>query len=516
VRSSPSADARAQRRIDWIERFCCHVKGEWAGNPLILGEWERDIVRAIFGPADRQGLRRVRKALIGVPRKNGKSTLGAALALNLLFADDEPGVEVYSVAADREQARIVFGIACQMVEAGPLAKYSKVRRHWIEVPRLAGLYRVLSADAPTKHGLNPHGVIFDELHAQKNRELWDVMTSGSGARRQPLTVAITTAGHDRETVCWEQFDYGRKVSSGVISDPSFVFRWWGADEDAPWDNPETWQTANPNYGVSVSPKFLESEARQVKHTPARQNMFRRLYLNQWTQAETRWLDLAAWDWAAGMRIDEAGLRGRECFGGLDLASTTDLAALCWVFPDDDAYQAVWRLFAPQGAIDDLDRRTAGMASVWAREGWLTLTSGDVIDYAAIHQTIDRDIVELGFQPRRLAFDRWGSPIFVQALADHGLEVAATGQGFASMSPPTKELERLILDRRFWHGGNPVLRWMADNVVVRTDPAGNLKPDKERSGDKIDGIVAAIMALDAAMRSEPVRRSAYEDRGMETA
>ena len=211
-----ASSTRASNVVDWIEYCCCHTKGEWAGQPLRLRPWEVEIVEGIFGPADRSGNRHVRTAFVGVPRKNGKSTFGAALALYLLIGDGEPGAEVYSVATDREQARIVFGIACDMVRAGPLSKYAVVRRNWIECPRRQSIYRVLSADAPTKHGLNPHGVIFDELHAQPNRELWDVLTSGQAARRQPLTVAITTAGYDRESICWEQYDYGRKVAGRVI------------------------------------------------------------------------------------------------------------------------------------------------------------------------------------------------------------------------------------------------------------------------------------------------------------
>jgi phage terminase large subunit-like protein len=507
-----TSSARADRVIHWIETYCCHTKGEWAGKPLVLEPWERELIRGIFDPIDRIGARLVRTSLIGIPRKNGKSTVGAALALYLLIGDNEPGAEVYSVAADREQARIVFGIAAEMVRAGPLAKYAVPRRNWVEVPRTQSIYRVLSADAPTKHGLNPHGVIFDELHAQPNRELWDVLTSGQAARRQPLTLAITTAGYDRATICYEQYDYGRKVESGIIDDPSFYFRWWGVDEGEAWDDPATWRKANPNFGVSVSPGFLESEAKKAKHQPARQNAFRRLYLNEWTQASDRWLDLGAWDASAGI-VDEDALAGRTCYGGLDLATTTDVAALAWDFPDaDGGHEAIWRFFVPSDNLVHLDRRTNGQASVWAKAGWLTVTEGNVIDYAAIHQQIDRDARR--FDVRRLAFDRWGSAVFVQDLADNGVEVAAMGQGFASMSPPTKELERLVLDGKYRHGGNPVMRWMVDNVVVRTDPAGNLKPDKQRSTEKIDGVVAGIMALDAATRAEPVKRSAYEDRGME--
>jgi phage terminase large subunit-like protein len=498
----------------WIERNCTHTKGEWAGQPLKLEPWQRDeIIRPLFGTVDKSGRRIVRTGLIGIPRKAGKSTLGAAIALRLLFKDGEPGAEVYSAAADREQARIVFEMARGMVEANPaMSKIAKVYRNSIVVPRTGSTYKVLSADAYTKHGLSPHAVIFDELHAQPNRELWDVLTTGQGARRQPLTLAITTAGFDRNSICWELYDYGRKVEAGIIEDPAFFFRWWGVQEGEAWDDPEVWARAQPNLGVSVQRDFYEREVRTAKNQPARQNTVRRLYLNEWTQAHTRWIDLAAWDESAGM-VNEADLEGRICYGGLDLANTTDVTALCWDFPlPDGSHDAIWRYFIASEQLDALDRRTAGQASVWVRDGFLTVTEGNVVDYAAIVEQIDRDAQR--FRVKRLAFDRWGSAVFVQQLHDEGMEVAQMGQGFSSMSPPSKELEKLVLEGRYRHGGNPVTRWMIDNVVVRQDPAGNIKPDKEKSTEKIDGVVAAIMALDTASRNV-VRTSVYETRGLET-
>ncbi len=506
---------RAARVAEWVRNFTCHTKGEWAGKSFELAPWELEVVEGIFGPVDKSGKRLVRNAFIGIPRKNGKSTLGAALALYLLFADGENGAEVYSVAADREQARIVFGIASEMVETGRLGKFAKVRRNWIEVKRPgypAAMYRVLSSDAPTKHGLNPSGVIFDELHAQPNRELWDVLTTGQAARSQPLTIAITTAGFDRQTICWEQYDYGRKVRAKIVDDPSFYFRWWGIEEGQPWDDPATWQEVNPNYGESVSPSFLESEAKKAKHQPARQNTFRRLYLNEWTQSETRWIDAGAWNRTAGMVVEEQ-LRGKECCGGLDLANTSDIAALSWDFTaSDGSHDAIWRFFIAADQLADLDKRTAGQASVWAREGFLTVTAGHVISLDAIHRQIDADAQK--FQVRRIGFDPWNAQHFASECGDRGLEMVQVRQGYASLSGPTKELERLVLEQRYRHGGNPVMRWMIDNVVVKQDPAGNLKPDKEKSTEKIDGVVAAIIALDQSLRLEPKRRSAYEDRGLE--
>jgi phage terminase large subunit-like protein len=498
-----TTSTKADEVAGWIQRNCAHVKGEWAGQKLELQPWQREIIDPLFGTVAKDGRRQYRTALIGIPRKAGKSTLGAALALRLLFRDGEPGAEVYSAAADRDQAAIVFEIARGMVEANAgMAKLAKVYRRSIVVPRTGSTYKVLSADAYTKHGLSPHGVIFDELHAQPNRELWDVLTTGQGARRQPLTIAITTAGYDRESICWELYDYGRKVQAGVIDDPTFFFRWWGVEADEDWEDEEVWERAQPNLGISVSREFLRSEARQAKHQPARQNTFRRLYLNEWTQAVDRWIDLGAWDDSAGVVL-ESRLEGKSCFGGLDLASSTDIAALCWDFPSDDGHDAIWRFWIPEEKLSDLDGRTGGQASVWVRDGFLNTTPGNVIDYRAILSQIDEDAQR--FDVVGIAYDRWGMTQLSQDLQDAGMMVVAFGQGFASMSAPTKEWERLILEQQYRHGANPVMRWMVDNIVVRTDPAGNLKIDKGRSTEKVDGAVAAVMALDGATRYEQPKK-----------
>jgi phage terminase large subunit-like protein len=442
--------------VAWVERHCCHSKSEWAGQPLILAPWQRDLVRELFGRLRPDGRRQYRTALIGVPRKAGKSTMGAAMALRLLFRDGEPGAEVYSAAADRDQARIVFEIARGMVEASPaMSKIAKVYRNSIVVPRTGSTYRVLSAEAYSKHGLSPSAVLVDELHAQPNRELWDVLTTGQGARRQPLTVAITTAGYDRESICFELYHYGRQIEAGVLEDPTFFFRWWGAAEDDPWDDEATWHKAQPNLGISVSLEFMRAEARQARQQPARENTFRRLYLNQWTQQATRWLSLAAWDASAGMVV-ESKLQGRACYGGLDLASTQDLTAFALDFPGDDGgHQVLWRFWLPEERLQDLDRRTAGQASVWVRQGRLSLTPGNVVDHQAILEQVDRDA--RAFNLREIAFDRWGMTQIAQTLQDNGLTVIPFGQGFSSMSGPTREFERLVLDRKYAQDRDPAVQ-----------------------------------------------------------
>lgn len=503
----------ADLAVAFFEKLLIHVKGEWAGKPFALQAWQRDdIIRPLFGWKRADGSRRYRRAYIEIPRKNGKSTLSAGIALYLLFVDDEPGAEVYSAAADRDQASIVFDVAKSMAEGSPqLIKHAKIYKRSIVVEKTASVYRVLSADAYTKHGLNAHGVVFDELHAQPNRELWDVLNTSTGARRQPLMVMITTAGYDRESICYEQHEYAVEVLAGRLNDPSFFAYIAAAEEGDDWTSPVTWAKANPGLGETVKLDYLAGEALRAQQVPAYQNTFRRLHLNQWTSQDSRFLDMAAWDACAGELPD---LRGRRCYGGLDLASTTDIAALVLVFPPilaDEPFYMMAFFWMPGDNLIGRERRDRAQYHAWAAQGLIIATPGNVIDYAAI----ERGIVELGevYDIAEIAFDRWGAESMRQALEGHGLTMIAMGQGFASLSGPTKELVRLILAGDIAHGGNPVLRWMADGVAVRQDPAGNVKPDKSKSTRRIDGVVAGIMALDRAIRNEGDPGSVYDERGM---
>lgn len=502
----------ADAAVAFFEKLLVHSKGEWAGQPFVLQPWQReDIIRPLFGWKRPDGTRRYRRAYIEIPRKNGKSTLAAGLALYMLFADNEPGAEVYSAAADTDQARIVFDEARRMVESSPaLSKYGTVYRKSIIVPMAGSTYRVISADAHTKHGFNASGVIFDELHAQPDRNLYDVLNTSTGARRQPMMVMITTAGYDRESICYEQHEYARQVLSGVVDDPSFFAFIAGAEEGDDWTSPITWAKANPGLGVTIKLDYLQTECRRAMASPAYQNTFRRLHLNQWTNQDERWLDMHAWNVCDGELPD---LTGRECYAGLDLASTTDIAALSLIFPPEDDDEPYWVMpffWVPEEALIERARRDRAPYDAWVRDGFMAATPGNVIDYAFIEQAMMR----LGQQyvVREVAFDRWGATLLTQRLTDLGFEMVQFGQGFASMSAPMKEFHKLILERKLGHGGQPVLRWMADNVVAKQDPAGNIKPDKGRSRAKIDGIVATIMGLDRALRHAP---SVYEERGVLT-
>jgi phage terminase large subunit-like protein len=500
--------------VAFFEKLLRHSKGEWAGEPFKLQKWQRDeIIRPLFGwKRKSDGTRRFRRAYIEIPRKNGKSSLSSGIALFLLFADGEAGCEVYSAAADRDQAGIVFEEAKKMVEQSPeLSKRSQVFKRAI-VTNEGGTYRVLSADAFTKHGLNAHGIVFDELHAQQSRELWDVLNTSTGARRQPMMVMITTAGYDRESICWEQHEYARQVIEGIIQDDEYFAVIYAADEKEDWQDPEVWARANPGLGVTVKRDYLEAEARRAAASPAYQNTFRRLHLNQWTQQDTRWLDMAAWE-ACGSPFDAALLKGAMCYGGLDLASTSDLASFVLTFPNEagEGELFTWLPFfwIPEENMLERSRKDRVPYEVWVRQGLIRATEGNMIDYGVIV----RDIELLGemYNIREIAFDRWGAFQVSQQLEGAGFTMVGFGQGFQSMSPPTKELMRLVMDGKLRHGGHPVLRWMADNMVVSTDPAGNVKPNKQKSREKIDGIVAGIMGLDRAMRREGM--SVYETRGI---
>lgn len=498
--------------VRFFEKLLVHSKGEWAGKPFILQEWQReDIIKPLFGWKRRSdNTRRYRTAYIEIPRKNGKSTLCAGIALYLTFADGEPGAEVYSAAADRDQARIVFEEAKAMVEASPaLSEHGKAFRNTIVIKSERNTYKVISADAYTKHGLNAHGIVFDELHAQPNRELWDVLNTSVGARRQPLMVMITTAGvYDPESICWEQHEYARQVLDGVIDDSAFFGYIAAADEEDDWTSPVSWAKANPGLGETIKLDYLEGECRRAIASPAYQNTFRRLHLNQWTSQEERWLDMGAWN---ACKRELPDLRGRTCFGGLDLSSTTDIAAYVLCFPPEEENEPYWLVpyfWIPQANMIERVRRDRVPYDAWVRDGLMQTTPGNVIDYYYIEQTIRQ--LALDYQISEIAFDRWGATLIYQRLEEARQTMIQFGQGFASMSPPMKEFLKLILAKQIAHDGNPVLRWMADNVVARQDPAGNVKPDKSKSKNKIDGIVAAIMGLDRALRYTP---SVYETRGV---
>ena len=504
----------AARAVEFIETYCRHVKGEWAGDLFILERWEKEFVRNLFGWRRADGTRRYRRAYLEIPRKNGKSLLMAAIGLYLLFADGEPGAEIYSCAGDRSQAAIVFDLAKQIVEKERrLKRRCTIFRRSIIVPSTGSTYQVLSADASRHHGKNSSAILFDELHAQPNRELWDVMTSSTGSRRQPLVLAITTAGYDRESICWEQHDYAVKVDRGDVDDPTFLGVIYAADEDDDWTSEAVWRKANPNFGISIKPEDMHDECRRAKESPAHQNAFRRLRLNQWTEQATRWIDITVWDRGRGALPPWVELEDIGAWGGLDLATTTDIAALVWGFwLGDGVFGILPRLFCPEDTIALRTKRDRVLYSTWQREGKLIATPGNVVDYDMVIEQILDDAEHLDC--REIGYDPWNATHVATRLQDEGLTIVPVRQGWKTMSPPTKELEKLVISNKLLHGGHPVLRWMAGNVAVMMDPAGNLKPARDKSFEKIDGIVAAIMSLGRAMlEPEEHGSSRYDDEGV---
>lgn len=494
-------DDAAERAVSFFADCLTHTSGEWRGQPFVLSDWQADIVKNLFGWKREDGTRRYRTAFIALPRKQGKTTLAAGLALYALYCDGEPGAQVINAAADREQAALCFDSAKGMVEAEEaLSTRSDVFRRAVVVPNTGSSYKVLSSDANTKHGLNVHYAGIDELHAWPDRELYDVLVTSMGARRQPLTVVTTTAGYDRNTICYELWDYAVKVQDGSIQDDTFLPVIFAADKDDDWTDPATWAKANPGFGVSVKQEFYEQECAKARELPGYENTFRRLYLNQWTEAESRWLSSDAWTACGGELPD---LTGKTCTAGLDLASTTDVAAFVMAFEDAGHTYLMPHFFVPQDAIGKRSKRDRVPYDVWAREGLVTTCPGAVIDYDLIRKRINE--LSEKYHIKEIAVDRWNATQLTTQLEGDGFDVIGFGQGFASMSAPTKELESRIIGKTLRHGDNPVMAWMASNVMVEQDAAGNMKPSKKKSTEKIDGIVAAIMALGRLMvvdHSEP--------------
>jgi phage terminase large subunit-like protein len=503
--------------VAFIEALC-HTKGTWAGKPFELIDWQEQIVRDIFGTKKPNNYRQFNTAYIEIPKKQGKSELAAAIALLLCCGDGEERAEVYGCAADRQQATIVFDLAADMVRmCSALNKRVKIlasQKRMIYLPTNS-FYQVLSAEAYSKHGFNIHGVVFDELHTQPNRKLFDVMTKGSGdARMQPLFFLITTAGTDTNSICYETHQKAKDILEGRKHDATFYPVIFGAEESEDWTDPETWKKANPSLGITVGIDKVKDACESARQNPGEENSFRQLRLNQWVKQAVRWMPMEKWDLCA-YPVHEDMLKGRVCYAGLDLSSTTDITAFVLVFPpmdEDDKFYILPYFWVPEETLDLRVKRDHVPYDVWEKQGFIKTTEGNVVHYGYIEQFIEK----LGerFNIREIAYDRWGAVQMVQNLEGLGFTVVPFGQGFASMSPPTKELMKLTLEGKIAHGGHPVLRWMMDNIFIRTDPAGNIKADKAKSTEKIDGAIATIMGLDRAIRcGNDTSESVYDSRGI---
>jgi len=483
------------------------------GAPFKLEPWQlATIIWPLFGWKRADGSRRFRRGFVGIPKKNGKSSISAGIADLLVFADREYSAEVFSVAGSRDQAKIIFDISSTMAESAPdIQVRCEIYKRSIIYKDTHSVYRVLSADVPTAHGINAHGILFDELHVQPNRLLFDALWGAGKARRQPLFLMLTTAGYDRQSVCFEIWEYAQNLLEKTIpADDSF----WGViytmDEGDDWLSPKIWRKANPNLGVTVGLNSITEEARLAAAIPGYQNTFKRLTLNTWTEQESRLITAEMWNSGQVAPVERDG---QGCYGGLDLAATSDIAAFVLDFLLGEEGGHFWLPFfwLPKENLEERGRATGVNYETWARDGFLRLTEGNVIDLGVIK----RDIEELGqiYNIKQIAFDRWGAREISQELQDMGFQMVEFGQGFKSMAAPTKEFLRLTVAGKLHHDGHPVLRWMANNLTARQDSAGNMKPDKEKSRQKIDGIVAGIMALDLALRHEDDDHSVYETRGL---
>ena len=505
---------KADRAVTFIENLC-HTKGKWAGTPFWLLPWQEQLIRDIFGIVKPDGNRQFRTAFVEICKKVGKSELAAAVALYLLYADNEPSAEVYGAAADRQQASIVFDVAKQMVEMSPaLMKRSKLMAATKRIVNYgnAGYYQVLSAEVGGKHGFSVSGLVFDEIHTQPNRQLYDVLTKGSSdARQNPLHFIITTAGNDRHSIAFELHTKAVDILEGRRVDPTFYPVVYGLKDDEDWEDEANWYKVNPSLGYTVDIERLRDAYREAKQNPADEITFKWLRMNMWVSSTTAWIPDAIY-MRGNEPIDMDALGGRDCYAGLDLSSTGDITALVLMFPPrdmDEKYIVLPFFWVPEDTIPRRVKANSVPYDVWEKQGHILATEGNVIHYDFIEKFI-YDLAEK-YHILEIAVDRWNATQMIQNLEGEGFTIVPFGQGFSSMSAPTKEFYRLLMEGQIIHGGHPVLRWMAGNVVIDTDPAGNIKVTKAKSKEKIDGIVAAIMALDRCIRQEGQGGSVYDER-----
>ena len=480
-----------------------HTKGPHAGETFRLRPWqEHQIIRPLFTIDPATGRRRYRTCLLMLPRKNGKTELCAALAIDGLLFDGEIGAEVYSAAADRDQASLCFNVAAQMIRNDDelAAACDIIDSQKRIVHRKSGsVYRAISAEAYSKHGFNASRVIYDELHAAPTRDLWDVLSTSTGARAQPLLIAISTAGYDRHSILWELYQHGKRVLEDPSRDPSFLPIIWEAPPDVDWTDEAIWHAANPALGDFRGLEEMRAACTRAQEIPAQENVFRRLYLNQWTEQDTRWLQLAAWD-ACQAPIALESLAGRRCYVGLDLSMSTDLTAAVAVFPDDTGpgFQVLAQFFCAGSRIPTRVTRDRVPYDEWARRGLLVATPGQHVDYEVVRTELlawqDR------YQVQMIAYDPYNAMDLMSRLEQvDGFTCVKMRQVKASLSSPSKALEKAILDRTIRHDGHPILRWNVQNVCVDVDHAGNIQPSKAKSVERIDGVSALIMAMDAMHR-----------------
>jgi phage terminase large subunit-like protein len=501
------------RRALTLFSFLCHSKGEWAGQPFELEPWQAWIIACVFGWKNQDTeKRRFRTVYEEIARKNGKTTRLAGVGLYGLTKDGEGGPEIYAASTKREQSRILFDEASRMVkQSKPLRRRLDVQQHRIINATNFGKFEPLSADGQTMDGLNPHIALVDELHAHKTPEVWDVLKSAFGSRSQGLLWAITTAGFNKNGICYEVRDYAIKVLSGIIDDDSFFTIIFTLDDGDDWRNEDNWIKANPNLGVSVSLDYLREQARQAAVMPTAKTNFLTKHLNVWVTGDSIWCNIERWLACGQAYKPEEILDPVEVYLGLDLASVSDLASIGGIaIMKDGSWKVFGKHYLPEDAVTNNFRKTTVPFMQWQQQGWLTLTPGNVCDYNWIKADI-MTIIER-WPVKEIAFDRWNSSQLVNDLMEYGAPMVAFGMGYASMNAPMKELERRYLSGDIQHPNDPVLNWAMSNIVIDQDPAGNIKPAKNKCSEKIDPAVALIMAVGRAVTNTedlPVIGSDYE-------
>lgn len=513
-----------------------HSKGKFAGKPFILSPWQAFIVYALFGWKNENGTRRFRYAYIEVARKNGKTTFAAAIALYMLILDGEQGAEIFTAATKRDQAKICFNEAKAMVsKSQSLKDHVTVYQHNMHIMKSLSKMESLSADSGKLDGLNPHCSIIDEYHAHPNADLYNVLKSAMGAREQPLQFTITTAGFNKNGPCFQMRKVCIDVLEGRKQDDTTFAMIFTLDKDDDWEDPEVWLKANPNYHeIDTMPKYLDGECTQAKNDPTQQVNFKTKNLNLWTDQSEVWIEDKTY-MACGPVTPESirermeRLRGRECYGGLDLASTTDLVSLNLWFPGDETEGTVDEtltfFWCPKMTAEERVKKDGVNYDIWINQGYIMETEGNVTDYDALRRFISGTYIEDAavkydnsclmevFDLRSIAYDSWNSSQLVINLDGDGVTMSPFRQGFASMSAPTKEYQKKILEKKVDHGSNPVMRWQIGNVEIQRDPAGNIKIDKAKSSEKVDGAVSNVMSLGEMMTMRGLNApSIYEERG----
>ncbi|MBX9877621.1 MAG: hypothetical protein K2Y22_04115 [Candidatus Obscuribacterales bacterium] len=505
----------ADRVIKFFCRFLKHTDDEWAGKPFKPLQWQEDLLRELFGWKRADGTRRYRTLYLEIPRKNGKSTLAAAIAVYLLFCDAPVRGQIISAAADTDQAKIIFDTAKAMIEASPkLKKRCWIFKKYIKVKKTGAIYKVVSADARTKHGTKPHGILFDELHVQKTRSLYDALRTGRGTLKQPLEILLTTAGENPDSLCGNIHDYAINVRDGVFPDSTFLPKIFAAEKTDDWKDPKVWLKANPNLGSAISFESLRDECDMAQRMPSYENTFKQLYLNIWTESMDVFIPEAFWI-RAGRDLVLEDFEGRKCWAALDLSKRIDPTALALCFPDDDfnKFFNFNKFWIPADLLEYHEKTDHVPYKLWAKDpkANLILTPGDIVDYTYIEE----DLLKLmeRFHMMELAFDPWRSEQFrTRLINNEGIPAVEFRQGTRSMSGPMMDYEAMVISRQFQHDSNPMMKWMMRNLLAYRDSSGNIKPDKSKKNRRIDGPVASIMALARALEHKD-DDSIYNTRGL---